>query len=200
MSLRQQNKARAKATILEAASQLIAEHGVEHTTTREIAKHAGVSYQTLYNYFPTKGLLIQALMAEDIIAWSEEVDLVIKRYSGDLLTTLADINRIALDKFSSKMDLWREVAGVLFTQNISEQQLGSVIQVAHDRYYNLLSMAQGTGELAADVDLHLLAHTLFCLTDYAGIRYFFVEEPNSELLLANLQEQLGLVLGPYLRG
>ena len=135
-----------------------------------------------------------------VVGWSEEVDMIIKRYNGDVLTTLADINRVALEKFSSKMDLWREAASVLFTQRVSEQQLGSVIQVAHDRYYTLLSMAQGTGELDADVDLHLLAHTLFCLTDYVGIRYFFIDEPNQELLLSNLQEQLALVLKPYLRG
>ncbi len=199
MSLRQQNKARARASILTAAAQLLAEHGVSGTTTRAIAEQAGISYQTLYNYFPNKGLIVQALMTEDILDWSDEVDMIIKRYSGDLLSTLTEINRVALVKFTSKMELWREVATLLFTQDVSEEQLSSLIQVAHDRYYTLLSMAQGTGELDTSADLHLLAHTLFCLTDYAGIRYFLADDPDPDMFLNNLQQQLGLVLAPYLR-
>ena len=199
MSLRQQNKARARANILQAAASLIATHGAAKTTTREIAKHAGVSYQTLYNYFPTKAHIIQALMADDLQAWGNAVDAVIKQYSGDLLATLDQINRIVLDQFQGeKMELWREIGAQLFQHQVGEQEFASLNQVAHERYYALLSMAQGMGQLRPDVDLHLLAHTLFCLSDYAMLSVFLTQPGNETTLLQTLHEQLALVVEPYL--
>ena len=69
MSLRQQNKARARASILSAAHKLMAEEGIQAATTREIAKRAGVSYQTLYNYFPTKADIAGATEAGLVPVW-----------------------------------------------------------------------------------------------------------------------------------
>ena len=53
------------------------------------------------------------------------------------------------------------------------------------------------GHLREDVDLHLMAHTLFCLTDYS-ILTFFLMPMEEEQFLATQRQQLELVLGPYL--
>jgi AcrR family transcriptional regulator len=199
MSLRQENKARARASILEAAELLIATDGAAKTTTRAIAQQAGVSYQTLYNYFPTKAHIIQALMAEDLKAWADSIDTIIKQFSGDILSTLQLINRAGLQHFQGeKMDLWREIGAQLFQHQVGEQEFASLNQVAHERYYALLSMAQGMGQLRADVDLHLLAHTLFCLSDYAFLIVFLTDSGNDGTWLQTLDEQLALVVAPYL--
>lgn len=209
MSRRQQNKSRSKARIVEAAAALIAEHGAANTTTREIARRAGVSYQTLYNYFPTKGSVIQAVMREDLAAWGSAADLAIKHYGGDLLTTLNRMNRIAVIRFDGEhRELWRELS--------LQMQLTALNQASHERYHALLSMAQGMGELRQGVDLHLLAHTLFCLTDYAMMRYLSMRREkveaspdqaaagqgflghDAEAFLQTLLEQLTLVVQPYL--
>jgi AcrR family transcriptional regulator len=56
-----------KRALLEAAIELFAKDGFWHTTTANIAKHAGVATGTLFTYFPTKNDLL------------DEVYLVIKR-------------------------------------------------------------------------------------------------------------------------
>ncbi len=64
MSLREQKKVRARSDILAAANTLIARKGYENTTMREIADAANLSYQTLYNYFPSKALIVQAMLTD----------------------------------------------------------------------------------------------------------------------------------------
>jgi len=199
MSLRQQNKAKVRARILDAAEQLIAENGAATTTTREIASYAGISYQTLYNYFPSKPMMLYAIMEEEIANWSGAVQDAIKQYRGNLMEVLSEINRIGLTSFSGeKNELWREISSAMFQHSFNANQYTTLNQVAHDRYYALLSMAQGTGELRKDVDLHLLSHTLLCLTDYAYLTYLLSEQDDPDTLLQTLQEQLALVTTPYL--
>jgi AcrR family transcriptional regulator len=56
--LREQKKARTRAAIADAASVLFARDGYASVTMAQIAAHAGVAEQTLYNYFPTKESLV----------------------------------------------------------------------------------------------------------------------------------------------
>ena len=158
-----------------------------------------MSYQTLYNYFPTKAHIVQALATDDLAAWSTEIDATIKQYRGNLLETLAELNRIGLDQFAADgTELRPAIAWQLFTQNLQQQQPVSVNQVTHERYHALLSMAQGMGQLQHNVDLHLLSHTLYCLTDYALLRYFLAPEQDKVSILTTVQEQLELLITPYL--
>src|SRR5882724_3741618 len=48
--------------LVQAAFNLIAEHGFEGLRTREVAAEVGVNIATLHYYFPTKESLIQAVL------------------------------------------------------------------------------------------------------------------------------------------
>jgi AcrR family transcriptional regulator len=56
--LRQQKKAQSREAIALAANRLFAEHGYRSVRMTQVAALAGVSDQTLYNYFPTKESLV----------------------------------------------------------------------------------------------------------------------------------------------
>lgn len=67
-------QARSRATVdamLEAAAQVLIEHGYEAATTARVAERAGVSIGSLYQYFPNKEALVAALVerhADGLIA------------------------------------------------------------------------------------------------------------------------------------
>lgn len=198
MSLRQQKKARARSHIVGVATQLFNQQGISATTTRQIAADAGISYQTLYNYFPSKTQIVQAIIAADITRWGLEVDAVIKQYNGNLLQTLADISQTGFDQINSEnVELWREMAVGLFGQNFDESSFITLNQAVHERYYALLRMSQGMGHLQSDTDLHLLAHTLFCLTDYALLLFFLNPNQDKQAALQTLKDQIALLINPY---
>jgi TetR/AcrR family transcriptional repressor of lmrAB and yxaGH operons len=52
LSLRERNKLRARADILDAAAELLSEAGYAGTTLEELSQRAGLSRGTLYAYFP----------------------------------------------------------------------------------------------------------------------------------------------------
>jgi AcrR family transcriptional regulator len=58
MGLRQEKKAQARAAMADAAADLFGTHGYENVAMTQIAAAAGVSEQTLYNYFPSKESLV----------------------------------------------------------------------------------------------------------------------------------------------
>lgn len=55
-----------QASIIATAASLFAEKGFNGTTTREIAKTAGISEALLFKYFPTKRVLYAAILAEKV--------------------------------------------------------------------------------------------------------------------------------------
>lgn len=192
MSVRRQNKARVRSAILDAAQRLFEVQGLADTTVRDMAKLAQVSYQTVYNHFPTKATVVQAMLAADTQAWRANVEAIVKQYNGHLLTSLKNINGVGFTLLNGRnAELWREVSR-------HQEELETLNRVPHERYHALFSIAQGTGELAPGVDLHLLAHTVQGMSDYALMRYLGAENQDSEAFLQTLQDQLALVISPYL--
>ncbi len=201
MSLRQRNKLRTRSQILEAAAHLFTAQGVANTTTRDIAERAGISYQTLYNHFSSKSRIVHGLLEEDMAQWSAEVDGFIKRYEGDVLFTLEQIFRHSLQLITQnedKQQLWRIIAASKFARELnSTTDFASMNAVAHEQFHALLSLAQGMGQIAPTLDMHLMAHTLFSLTDYA-LTQFYLGDIDAETFLITQREQIALVLTPYL--
>lgn len=54
--------------ILQATAQVLAEHGYAKASTNRIARRAGVSVGSLYQYFPNKDALFQALIERHVSA------------------------------------------------------------------------------------------------------------------------------------
>ena len=68
MSRRQQNRSDQRARILDAARALFADRGFDDVTMTEIAGKAGVARATVFNYFPSKVGLVEAI-TEDVLAY-----------------------------------------------------------------------------------------------------------------------------------
>jgi AcrR family transcriptional regulator len=69
----ERRKAHTRAELLAAARHLFADRGLEHTTIAEIAGHADIAIGSFYNYFKTKGELLDALIEQ---ALSEQLRLL----------------------------------------------------------------------------------------------------------------------------
>ena len=59
---RQQRSRQMVDTLIDATAQVLAARGLDHVTTNHIAEQAGVSVGSLYQYFPDKESLIEALL------------------------------------------------------------------------------------------------------------------------------------------
>jgi AcrR family transcriptional regulator len=200
MSLRERKKHQARQEILRAAHRLIQDGGYTSTRMRDIAAAADVSYQTLYNYFPTKGLILLAILTETADHISTAISTVVAEYNGNLLETLSRINRIRLETIAQgDRELWQIAAIEIFQQNLAAASLYGLIDAnAHEVLQLLLSRAREFGELKADLNLPLAADTIFSLAQHNLSRYMLDPSITSEGALDHLHEQLTLLLEPHL--
>lgn len=203
MSLRQIKRQKTRSAILTAARSLVAQSNWRDLTTRQIAKEAQVSYQTLYNYFPSKVEIIRTLFIEIYVGPEDAMLAIIKNYRGDLLESINDLNAVRLKLIKDTDHQWWVLLSDYFLAPSNEARyrsanvLGLVDQSGDGFYYQILKQAQGIGQLREDVDVHLMAHTLFCIANSAGERLIF-PEANFTVLQNILAQQSAQLVAPYL--
>ena len=200
MSLRQQKKQKAREDILTAAQLLISEQGLETARMRDIAAQAGVSYQTLYNYFPTKSRILQALLLANVEELLAGISAAVEGYRGDLLGTLRRINELCFAAIDAgDRALWRDATKDLVAEYQEAMGLFALVEAdSHGSLELLLERAKEFGELNRDAPTTLVASTLFALIDYTFLRYLLDPDAQEAGALAELSAQLHLVLGQFL--
>lgn len=75
--------------ILEATIQVLLSVGKERLTTTRVALRAGVSVGTLYQYFPNKSALLQAVLKRHLNAVTDAIELVCQEQGGKSLEQMA---------------------------------------------------------------------------------------------------------------
>lgn len=79
---RQDRAAATVAAIVEAAAQVLEEQGFENYTTNAIARRAGVSIGSLYQYFPSKDAITRVLVDRENAALLAEIGLITDSGTG----------------------------------------------------------------------------------------------------------------------
>ncbi len=201
MSLREQKKRQTREDIVTAASRLISERGFEATRMRDIAAAAQLSYQTLYNYFPTKGLIVQALLQADMAQTVSNVKHVIATYEDDLLGALATINHLRFNVVRNhERGLWREIVIETYKQQTSSQELYAEIESSnHLLMISLLRKAQALGQLDPELDIQLMTQTLFAQSEFAFGQFVVNDQVEIDTVLDSINAMTDLLVQPYLR-
>ncbi len=75
--------------ILEATIQVLVSMGKERLTTTKVASRAGVSVGTLYQYFPNKSALLQAVLKRHLEQVAETVERVCREEKGNSFKQIA---------------------------------------------------------------------------------------------------------------
>src|ERR1700751_1586856 len=98
------SQARARRTvdlILEASAQILANRGEEALTTNHIAERAGFSIGTLYQYFPNRDAILDALIERERESSKKRIEIALARVErGDIAATVREIVRILINSFA----------------------------------------------------------------------------------------------------
>ena len=201
MSLREKNKTRTRTAILNAAKEHAKQGQWDAVTTRQIADAAEVSYQTLYNYYPSKASILVEMLLEVYVGPGPAINDAVKHYDGDLLGTLDKINQLRFQSFGRDDVKWILTITASLTmpdQSSEATNLIETIDHAGDGYYySALSMAKGMGHMQDDVDIQLMAHTLSGITNTTLSR-FILNSANAPAQIHTLRQQIEQLVRPYL--
>ena len=206
MSLRNKKKIQTRVKILEATKHLIETEEFNAITTRLIAETAEISYQTLYNYFPTKTDILTEIIKEHFVGSEETYQKILRTFSGELMRSLEELNRSRFNFVLSHSQDGHEYLDTLIKNiyfgakpNSRLSLMESLDQSGAEQYHAVLALTKGMGLLREDTDIQLMAHTLWIISAYA-VRNFLISEtePNGSIFLESLNLQTTQLVKPYL--
>ena len=154
---------RSRATVealLDATAALLVEEGYPRTTTNRIAKRAGVSVGSLYQYFPNKESVVAALIERFIDA---QFEILSTRLAETILDPEREIEEHVRDLVVALLEIKKlepELARVLFEQTPAVGKL-EMLQIWVERAVAVVEAAiRARGAQLRPVDPALAAHLL----------------------------------------
>ena len=179
-NLRQQQASARRRQILEAAVRLFARQGVARTTTRQIAREAGVSEGLIFRYFPTKLDLVRAVTGSPHV------------FLGDLRKVLKDAEaRPVGDVIRQVATVWldllhreADISSIMFGEALINPEIGGILdQVIAEGAAGIerfLDAAKQAGKITALLDTRTVAHMYMASILMFFLRYRHLSEADWE--------------------
>lgn len=118
-----------RAQLLEEAQRQIVENGYANTTIRSVAKACGLGVGTVYNYFPSKDMLIASFMADD---W--------KQCLGEMKNVESNEPEIVIKSIYDNLTNFMKKYDALFRDSDATKVYTSVFSVRHKQLRSQLAM------------------------------------------------------------
>ncbi|MFK7801444.1 MAG: TetR/AcrR family transcriptional regulator [Anaerolineae bacterium] len=163
---RQEQKRQTHQKIRETAKALFSSQGFEATTSRQIAKEAGVATGTLFVHFESKNAILADILFEDIEATVQQafLDLPAERSTADKLIHLA--NRLYA-YYIKQRGLSRTLLQYSVFEQNSQGDFSNQIQAFIEAITGLIEQGQANGDVVTGKEAESMA-TAFMAA------YFFV--------------------------
>jgi len=165
---RVEQKLETRRKIVAVAESLFRQHGFEATSTKEIARRAGIASGTVFAHAPDK-LQLLFLVMHDRLAHRSDRAIATLPHDAPLLDQLLHVFGTLYRMYAETPDI---ASHFLRAAPVAQGPVGAQVSLLTlsfmARLAGLLGAAQQRGELARDVDVSLLARNLFALY-YAGL-------------------------------
>lgn len=181
--LRARNRREQRARIVESAKALFSEHGVDAVTVADVARLAGVARATVFNYFPSKSHLVDAITSEVVAYYVGMLDNALDRAAHptpELVRTLFVEMGQGIEHFHSfYRGVFREMTRLQVGLERGSE-LASVRGQALERLTKLLARGLERGDLASSVPASSLAAAFDSLV-IGTINHWLFEEATGSL-------------------
>ena len=178
--------------ILEATIQVLLQVGKEQLTTTRVAARAGVSVGTLYQYFPNKSALLQAVLKQHFAQIIDAVERTCEAQHGQPLRNMATalINAFLAAKMRQPK---ASVALYAISSDIDGVRLARQVGL---HFNQAIADMFATTSDPLDTDPALIASTIQAAM--AGVSRRILESPSPEKQLAPLRGELIRMACAYL--
>ena len=178
--------------IKEATIQVLLKDGKLKLTTTRIAARAGVSVGTLYQYFPNKSSLLQAVLEEHLNAVADAMEAACGGVHGASLATMAETITTAF--LAAK---FRHIDASAALYAISDDVEGKrIARAMHVRVTEAMTAMLRTAREGSVADPAVVAATL--LSAMAGVSRTMLEREVSRGSMATLERELTVMVRAYL--
>lgn len=156
LSRREQNKVDTRTRIIAAAAEKFLTQGVDQSTVSEVARLAGVSRGTFFNYFPTKDSVLAAM-------WEDMADLFAQVTSREMAEDATTRQRVlnVFHNFANaaerEPDYMRLVSGEMNRPAPSGETPTARADVVTDHLVKIMEAGQAAGDVRTDHSAQFLA-------------------------------------------
>lgn len=200
--LRERQKAEREQRILEAAEIQFRELGYEETKIGNIARAAGVSVGTVYNYFENKSDLLLTLVTihDEFIA--NEIEELIRKPPSDLVDGVCGVflamTRHSLDHLGKEN--WRHLFGLSIVQRQTKlgRRFARFNERLLERLIRMLNALKQTGVLASDCDTEKLGGILYRVETMHYMELASSDGITFDDYRVKLVEDMRFLLNPYI--
>jgi AcrR family transcriptional regulator len=157
-SLVEHHKAERRRRILAAARRLIARHGFDGLTMRDLAEASRVSVPTLYNLFGGKHAILAAELEETFTAIARTL---LSSPQGDAVDRAFALYDAGIRELVAVADYYRELVRVFLTDRANDELRRGIDQQFIAAMADNLRAGQAAGQIADWVDAELLSSQLY---------------------------------------
>jgi AcrR family transcriptional regulator len=148
MKVSKQTKEKTKEKILEAAVDLIIEKGFKTASMREMAKNAGVSNPTIYNYFPTKETIIYEYLKQKHLKCAQILKNIEDFNTYTLREQLQTLIETELELFLEDREFLLQVSDMAFSSsNLRLESLYDTKELFITMVADMLELSVEAGEI-----------------------------------------------------
>jgi AcrR family transcriptional regulator len=157
-----------RARILDAARELFGTRGFEQVTMAEVAERAGVARATVFNHFPSRHALVEAITVDVLAYW----DGMLERALADARTSTPTLVRALFDHMGMGIqgfhDFFRGVFREIMKIQVGLEEGGvadATRRRALERLTRLLARGQARGEITREIGAEDLARSFDALAN-----------------------------------
>jgi AcrR family transcriptional regulator len=200
-SKRQRNRDEQRQRILESARFLFGARSFDDVTMADIAELAGVARATVFNHFPSKHAIVEAITGDVLAFWAG----MLEHALADAETPTPALVRALFSHMGAGIEqYYRFYRGVF--RELTKLQVGleegsataRVRATAMERLARLLARGQERGELRMDLSAADLANAFDCLANGTISQWLF--ENTSGSLRERMERAAEIYLGPVALG
>lgn len=178
--------------ILEATVQVLLQEGNLRLTTTRVAARAGVSVGTLYQYFPNKSSLLQALLKEHLDQVASALETACLLAEGKPLAEMAEAIISAFVKAKFR-DLDASVALYAISDDVEGKRIAHAM---HARVITAMTTVLKTARGATIAQAEVVASTL--LSAMTGVSRVALERGVTRSTMVTMQRELAVMVKAYL--
>ena len=181
--------------IIVGASELFFMHGYSKVSVEEIAEQVGITKKTIYNHFPTKLNLLEAVINTTIHGLINDLESIAEDPKLDFLEKLVSMLKYLFIQLTTyKRNLIEEFSK--YTSQLDDDTLPDLREKLVPRIQQLVDEGVEKGLVRSDVSRELLPYTYLSLVwgVVALYRRFSLSINPGELLVQSIQHTLGGIL------
>ncbi len=190
----QQNRSVATVeAIYDATIQVLLKSGQDRLTTVHVAKRAGVSVGTLYQYFPNKQALLLAVLERHMLRTTKAVEAVCAKNHFQPLEIMV---HELVNRFIDAKLVDRDTSVALY-RIAAEAGGGLIVERTRQRFQAAMTAMLRTGKLAVSADVPFMVHMIYLTV--AGTLRGHLESNAPPKTTKKLREHLAKLLLAYCR-